>query len=259
MKKLILLSALLIFACSSDDSSDTNDNNNPSNCDVVYLDANGITIKACESANIGDIGTIDGVEYTVVDREMLDQMLLNEEDVTKVCTTRITDLSYMTVNPTNWENYAFTQSFNQDISSWDVSNVTNMTAMFSNAESFNQPIGNWNVSNVTDMSGMFWLNLQPTVIQSNNMTFNQPIGNWDVSNVTSMASMFREASSFNQPIGNWDVGSVTEMGVMFGNASSYNQDLSLWNVEGVLDCWSFSTNTPQWTLPQPNFTNCNPN
>ena len=28
MKKLLLLSAILIFACSSDDSSDTNDNSN---------------------------------------------------------------------------------------------------------------------------------------------------------------------------------------------------------------------------------------
>ena len=40
----------------------------PTDCDVVYLDANGVTIKACESANIGDVGTINGVEYTVVDR-----------------------------------------------------------------------------------------------------------------------------------------------------------------------------------------------
>ena len=35
MKKLILLSALLIFACSSDDSSDTNDNNNNYNNKLV--------------------------------------------------------------------------------------------------------------------------------------------------------------------------------------------------------------------------------
>ena len=108
----------------------------PTDCDVVYLDANGVTIKACESANIGDVGTINGVEYTVVDREMLDQMLLNEEDVTKVCTTRITDLSYMTINTNNYELYAFSQSFNQDISSWDVSNVTDMNAIFSGATSF---------------------------------------------------------------------------------------------------------------------------
>ena len=51
---------------------------------MVYLDENGVTIKACESANIGDVGTINGVQYTVVDREMLDQMLLNEEDMPMV-------------------------------------------------------------------------------------------------------------------------------------------------------------------------------
>jgi len=27
----------------------------------------------------------------------------------------------------------------------------------------------------------------------------------------------------------------------------------------VVNCDDFSTNTPQWTLPKPNFTNCNPN
>jgi len=63
----------------------TEDNNGePTDCDVVYLDENGITIKACESANIGDVGTINEVQYTVVDREMLDQMLLNEEDMPMV-------------------------------------------------------------------------------------------------------------------------------------------------------------------------------
>jgi surface protein len=37
--------------------------------------------------------------------------------------------------------------FNQDISSWNVSNVTSMNFMFYDAKSFNQDISKWNVSN----------------------------------------------------------------------------------------------------------------
>jgi surface protein len=46
-------------------------------------------------------------------------------------------------------------TFNEDISNWDVSNVTNMSWMFYDAESFNQDINKWDVSNVKDMSFMF--------------------------------------------------------------------------------------------------------
>ncbi|MBN1970594.1 MAG: C10 family peptidase [Candidatus Delongbacteria bacterium] len=47
-------------------------------------------------------------------------------------------------------------SFNQDISSWDVSNVTNMEKMFHLASSFDENISSWNISNVINMSNMFW-------------------------------------------------------------------------------------------------------
>ena len=46
---------------------------------------------------------------------------------------------------------------------------------------------------------------------------------------------------------------------MFSYATSFNQDLSLWNVNNVEDCYEFNYDAIQWTLPQPNFTNCNPN
>ena len=71
-----------------------------------------------------------------------------------------------------------------------------------------------------------------------------------------MGAMFMNASSFNQDISNWDVSGVGEAAATFVNATSFNQDLSSWDVGNIYYCESFSENTPQWTLPKPNFTNC---
>jgi surface protein len=40
-------------------------------------------------------------------------------------------------------------AFNGDISEWDVSNVTDMTAMFADAVAFNQDLSSWCVTNIT--------------------------------------------------------------------------------------------------------------
>ena len=58
----------------------------------------------------------------------------------------------------------------------DLSRVTNMAGMFNYAKAFNQDISGWDVSNVTNMESMF--SSFPSV-------FNQDIGRWDVSSVTS--------------------------------------------------------------------------
>jgi len=272
MKKLIyLFLTVLIVACSGEDGNNDGNNNNQSSCNgdnPVYLADNGITIKACDDANIGDTGVVNGVTYTVVDEAMLREMVANEEDVTRVVTTRVTNMSELF-----FIDFNTFSDFNQDISSWDVSNVADMSEMFLNASSFNQPIGDWDVSNVTDMSEMFeeaFAFNQPVgnwdVSNVNNMNgmfeeafaFNQPIGNWDVISVTNMSEMFEAAFAFNQPIGDWDVSNVTNMYVMFLEATSFNQDLSFWSVDGVTECNDFSYGANSWTLPQPNFTNCTP-
>ena len=197
----------------------------------IYLDENGITIKAYDWAEVGMSGEINGVTYTIVDRNMLDLMISSNEDLTKACTTKITDMThqsnYRSLFGSNDSDSA-PQNFNQDISSWDVSNVTDMSWMFYYEEVFNQDIGNWDVSNVTNMEGMF----------QSAKNFNQDIGNWDVSSVTNMSRMFSEATLFNQDIGNWDVSNVADMFFMLGstnysNPSNFNQDIGNWDVSNV--------------------------
>ena len=46
-------------------------------------------------------------------------------------------------------------SFNQDISTWNTTNVTQMGSMFLNATNFNQDISSWDVSSVQNMYAMF--------------------------------------------------------------------------------------------------------
>ena len=114
--------------------------------------------------------------------------------------------------------------YNRDFSgieSWNVSNVTDMSWMFSDS-SFNQDISSWDVSNVKNMKGMF-----------SGTTFNQNISSWDVSNVTDMSSMFSH-SSFNQNVCSWDVSKVENMRNMFEN-SSFDKNISEWNVSNVRD------------------------
>jgi len=140
-------------------------------------------------------------------------------------------------------------SFNQNISFWNMSNVTRMDYMFDGASSFNQPIGSWDVSNVTGMQAMF----------NGASSFNQPIGSWDVSNVNDMFVMFSGASSFNQPIGSWDVSNVTNMGAMFGNASSFNQDLTDWCVTNFTsEPGLFASNSALSNANKPIWGTCNP-
>ena len=173
-----------------------------------YLNSNGVTCM-CPDAAFGDTGVVNGITYTKRTREQI-----TEANASTTCTSGITDMS---------ELFYLNTTFNQDISSWDVSSVTNMGGMFYQAP-FNQPIGDWDVSSVTDMSFMF-----------TDSAFNQDIGNWDVSSVTNMDEMFFEASAFNQPIGDWDVSNVTTMAEMFSQATAFNQDISSWDVSNVTD------------------------
>ena len=113
--------------------------------------------------------------------------------------------------------------FNENISGWNVSNVTDMSRMFQNATKFNGNISGWNVTNVKNMSRMF----------EGAILFNQNLNSWNVTKVENMSLIFSSAYSFNGDISGWNVTNVKNMSYMFERAFKFNRDLSAWDVSNV--------------------------
>ena len=97
------------------------------------------------------------------------------------------------------------------------------------ATNFNQNIGSWNVSNVTNMSATFF----------SAQKFNQNITNWAMSNVLTCQNMFVDAQRFNQPIGVWLLGACVNFGGMFSSAIDFNQNIGNWNVSNGMNFLNF--------------------
>jgi surface protein len=149
--------------------------------------------------------------------------------------------SWNTSEVTNMSNMFGSKQYTQPLNLWNIggdSSVTtiNMGSMFIRNGSFNQDISMWNVSKVTNMSFMFYNDAAPV------STFNQNIGSWNVGNVTDMGSMFSNlftnASSmdFNQNIGSWNISNVTNFGSFMAGKTSTN--FSTANLDAIYNGWS---------------------
>ena len=193
--------------------------------------------------------------------------------------------------------FAYTRAFNQSLSNWErvgstMANIIDMSLMFGgNILVFNQDISNWNVSGVTNFSSMFssntlfnngsntntnlitgrtgidgWNINTSSFVNMSSMfsggggdsyvTFNRPIGNWNTSKVNNMSYMFSKSGNgnhaFNQYIGDWDTSSVTDMSYMFqanqgdGSTSKFNKEISKWDVSKVTN-FSYMLSARQFT------------
>ena len=256
----------------------------PSNTTVRIMDQ---TFNGCSSFN-QDISNWNVSAVTSM-KNMFAGCNLFNKDISSWDVSNVTEMNYMFRYCFNFNNgevalnwggnktfkvtsmrgmFEGANSFNQDISSWNVSNVTDMQYMFSDAYAFNQDITGWDVSKVTKMNNMF----------ANAIAFNQNIGLWGTKTnlVTNMAYMFAGASLFNQDVSglgvsnvtdmngmfynylnrqaisfnnggntlNWGIktNKVTDMSYMFNGALSFNQDISNWDVSNVLNMYNMFSN-----------------
>ncbi|MGY3724678.1 surface protein [Granulicatella balaenopterae] len=159
----------------------------------------------------------------------------------KVDVSQVTNMSYM-----------FSSMVNADpkVANWDTSKVTDMSYMFSDTNTADPDVTNWDTSQVTTMEGMFDSSqkAQPntTKWQTANVTSfkqmfhkaqlaNPDVTNWDISKATDLSSMFQESVMANPNVLDWDTSHVTTMNSIFSQAKAANPDVSLWNTEKVTD------------------------
>ena len=129
------------------------------------------------------------------------------------------------------------------MSDWDVSDITSMRELFGGSPGsgrerphFNEDLSRWNVSRVTDMYCAF---AYATAFTGSG------IGCWDVSSVTEMGGMCFEATAFSAAIGDWDVSSVWDMTFMLMGATSFNQQLGgQWATSTAGKLYMFSFGCP---------------
>ncbi len=180
---------------------------------MIYLDDNGVTVKAvsgAKGAKAGEVYELNGEKYYVaVDAYEL-RAIINKRSTSKgkdfplnrIVTSKLTTMNSL---------FSYQKDFNEDISNWDTGRVKSMSEMFKCCEKFNQPIGHWDLSKVTATMEMFY----------GAKAFNQPIGDWNTAILDNFSNMFEGAESFNQPIENWNMSRCGNMLGMFKGASSF--------------------------------------
>ena len=117
-----------------------------------------------------------------------------------------------------------------DISKWDISNVRNLSGMFTGCNSL-PDISKWNTQNVIDMNGMFY--------ECRNLKSMPDISNWNINNVKMLRGIFYECSLLETlpDISNWNTKNVTDISLLFYNCHSLISlpDISKWDISNVTD------------------------
>ena len=198
----VLIIVLFIVSCSSDEEELP-----------FYVAENGVTIKARDWVSVGTTAELNGLSYTAVDLPSLKEWINAGNDLSKVVTTKInTSANGSEVAVLfNRDGYGYIDI--EGIEGWDVSNWTSFIGLFYSTKPVESDLSSWDVSNVTNISAGFVLG-----------TVNPNINNWDVSNVTTMSTFFfgniGEKYIEGMDLSGWDVSNVTNCDSFFGGITN---------------------------------------
>ena len=122
-------------------------------CPLIYLDENGVTLKATDEAidSIGKTVLFEGDSVIIISdwNHLRSLNPPNYKGNKLIVTTFLDKTDVICLTPC-----AINDNF--IMSSWDLSNVKSMYFTFWNLNGFDQDISEWDVSNVEDMEGLFF-------------------------------------------------------------------------------------------------------
>jgi surface protein len=137
--------------------------------------------------------------------------------------------------------YAFYDDSNLiSLPSYLPSGVLNTSFMLAGATSFNQNVSFWDTSSVTNMTGMFE---NDTAFDNGGVTLSSPVGGWNTSLVNNMTSMFQGDRNFSQDVSTWNTSSLQYAQYLFQGDATFNESLSNWQMENVINATSMLDGT----------------
>ncbi|WP_261904594.1 BspA family leucine-rich repeat surface protein [Vibrio fortis] len=234
------------------------------NFKIAVLALSGLTSVYASAADFVALISSENIEFTKgnpnppvnpacvgpdLTRSDLDAMIDNGDDVTKVCTGKITDMSYL---------FTEHENFNQDISGWDTSNVISMEGMFMQPmalpSTFNHDLSGWDTSSVQNFSYMFLTHVDyqhdlsgwDTSSANNWQDFiSLSLSKMDMSDVpaafhndkiqapidrSNLDALIADPQTKDREIQFANVSQITDFSRLFSNNSTFNVDIGGWDV-----------------------------
>ncbi|MDC4880006.1 BspA family leucine-rich repeat surface protein [Acinetobacter baumannii] len=103
--------------------------------------------------------------------------------------------------------------FNQNVSSWDVSEAISAHYCFTGNVNFNRPLTNWKTSKFTTFASFL----------SGGSKFNQQIKHLDFSSALDVSNLLNGCVNFNQPVDGMRFPAATSLAGFFNSCTSFNQ------------------------------------